>query len=444
MKKAKMEITEECSGKKEAILWFDNCHLRFSNWTVLGEVLQNVTNTTISSSNLYATSETALPALPTKLYTFAQCIPYLSETECSRCLNPAVKNLVDNFKGEAGMRVFQPSCVVRFATYSFIGNPQPYGENNQEVQLLDLGDGIAGPTSYDLQGEKTLSSQDVLMMWLSMIRAATNNFSDENKLEQGGFGPVYKGVLTDGKEVAIKRLSRSSAQGLMELRNEVVLIARLQHRNLVRLLGFCLEQHEMMLVYEYMPNKSLHFFLFDKSISGSLDWQKRFSIIGGIACGLLYLHEDSRLRIIHRDLKASNILLDHEMNPKISDFGMARIFGIKPRRGCHESSRWNLVCLIFLLLTYHHQAFVRLPTYSFLWSMLHSGYMAPEYAMGGFFSVKSDVFSFEVLLLEIVNGKKNSNFHLHEHGESLLTFVSGIVINYFVINARLQNSLAYT
>ncbi|KAI4311892.1 hypothetical protein MLD38_036756 [Melastoma candidum] len=160
--------------------------------TVLREVLQNVTNTTISSSNLYATSETALPALPTKLYTFVQCMPYLSETECGRCLNPAVKNLVDNFKGEAGMRVFQPSCVVRFATYSFIGNMQPYGENNQEVQLLDLGDGITGPTSNDLQGEKTSSIQDVLMMRLSMIHAATNNFSDENKLGKGGFGPVYK------------------------------------------------------------------------------------------------------------------------------------------------------------------------------------------------------------------------------------------------------------
>ncbi|XP_030932608.1 G-type lectin S-receptor-like serine/threonine-protein kinase At4g27290 isoform X2 [Quercus lobata] len=162
---------------------------------------------------------------------------------------------------------------------------------------------------------------------LTTIAIATDNFSNNNKLGEGGFGIVYKGTLTDGQEIAVKRLSRSSTQGLNEFKNEVMLIAKLQHRNLVRLLGYCIEGVEKMLIYEYMPNGSLDSFIFDQTRAKVLGWSMRFNIICGIAKGLLYLHEDSRLRIIHRDLKAGNVLLDSKMNPKISDFGMARIFG---------------------------------------------------------------------------------------------------------------------
>ncbi|KAI7746290.1 hypothetical protein M8C21_024705 [Ambrosia artemisiifolia] len=161
----------------------------------------------------------------------------------------------------------------------------------------------------------------------SSIANATANFSPDNKLGEGGFGPVYKGMLEDGKEIAVKCLSKNSSQGIDEFKNEVICISKLQHRNLVKLLGCCIQGDEKLLIYEYMPNKSLDSFIFDKTQSMLIDWKKRFNIIKGIARGLLYLHQDSRLRIIHRDLKASNILLDQDMNPKISDFGLARSFG---------------------------------------------------------------------------------------------------------------------
>ncbi|KAH9651063.1 G-type lectin S-receptor-like serine/threonine-protein kinase [Citrus sinensis] len=222
---------------------------------------------------------------------------------------------------------------------------------------------------------------------LASISAATHNFSEENKLGEGGFGPVYKGKLLNGEEVAVKRLSNKSGQGVEEFKNEMILIAKLHHRNLVRLFGYCIEQGEKILIYEYMPNKSLDFFLFgfdmvtDPASKGILDWTTRVRIIEGIAQGLLYLHQYSRLRVIHRDLKASNVLLDGDMNPKISDFGIARMFG-----GDELQSNMNRI----------------VGTY---------GYMSPEYALHGLFSIKSDVFSFGVLLLETLSSKKNTRFY---------------------------------
>ncbi|XP_075503006.1 G-type lectin S-receptor-like serine/threonine-protein kinase At1g11300 isoform X1 [Primulina tabacum] len=221
---------------------------------------------------------------------------------------------------------------------------------------------------------------------------ATYSFNISNKLGQGGFGPVYKGILANGLEIAVKRLSRSSSQGVEELINEVEVISKLQHRNLVRLLGCCVEGEENMLVYEYMPNGSLDAYLFESHKKGFLDWRQRVIIIEGICRGLLYLHRDSRLRIIHRDLKASNILLDEDLNPKISDFGIARIFGGKEDQA--NTAR--------VVGTY--------------------GYMAPEYAVHGRFSEKSDVFSFGVLLLEIISGSRNACFENDEQSPSLIGY----------------------
>ncbi|TVU01633.1 hypothetical protein EJB05_52906, partial [Eragrostis curvula] len=212
---------------------------------------------------------------------------------------------------------------------------------------------------------------------LSTLRDATNNFSEENKLGEGGFGLVYKGVLQDGQEIAVKRLSTTSQQGHMEMKNEVVLVAKLQHRNLVRLLGCCIEKHERLLVYEFLSNKSLDKILYGPARQLELSWEQRYKVIYGIGRGLMYLHEDSRMTIIHRDLKPGNILLDADMNPKISDFGLAKLFNIDD----------------LSIANTNHVAGTR-------------GYMAPEYVYQGIFSTKSDVFSYGVLVLEIITGRR--------------------------------------
>ncbi|KAH7660840.1 S-receptor-like serine/threonine-protein kinase protein [Dioscorea alata] len=253
------------------------------------------------------------------------------------------------------------------------------------------------------------------LQW-STLMVATHNFATTNILGKGGFGLVYKGKLPEGHEIAIKRLSRNSTQGIDEFENEVTFIAKLQHRNLVRLLGYCIKGDEKILVYEYMPNGSLDAFLFGKEKGDCLDWQTRFHIIEGIARGLLYLHQDSRLRIIHRDLKASNILLDIEMNPKISDFGLARNFG-----DCETMIKTRKV----------------VGTY---------GYMAPEYTLDGVFSMKSDVFSFGVLILEIISGQRNrillSNPHLYLLGKAWRLWNEGKVLD--LLDPLIGNSFSVT
>nr|KAJ0197713.1 hypothetical protein LSAT_V11C700384330 [Lactuca sativa] len=227
-------------------------------------------------------------------------------------------------------------------------------------------------------GESQRDSMELPLFSFSTIAKATASFSLDNKIGEGGFGSVYKGMLEEGLQIAVKRLSKTSNQGLVEFKNEVIYISKLQHRNLVKLLGCSIQGDENLLIYEYMPNRSLDSYIFDKTQSMLLDWTKRMNIIKGIARGLLYLHQDSRLRIIHRDLKASNVLLDLDMNPKISDFGMARSIG--------------------------------------------GGETQPntERALKGVFSIKSDVFSFGVLVLEIVSGERNRGFMHPDHDNNLI------------------------
>ncbi|MFS7984999.1 putative protein kinase RLK-Pelle-DLSV family [Helianthus anomalus] len=220
------------------------------------------------------------------------------------------------------------------------------------------------------------------------LRDATNDFSPENKLGEGGFGPVYKGTLDDERVIAVKQLSVASHQGKTQFITEIATISAVQHRNLVKLYGCCIEGDKRLLVYEYLENKSLDQALFgDKKLS--LNWATRFDICLGIARGLSYLHEESRIRIIHRDVKASNVLLDSDLNPKISDFGLAKLYDDKKT---HMSTRVAGTI----------------------------GYLAPEYAMRGHLTEKADVFSFGVVALEIISGRPNSDSTLEDEKVYLL------------------------
>ncbi|XP_050288730.1 cysteine-rich receptor-like protein kinase 15 isoform X2 [Quercus robur] len=384
----------------------------------LMNVLSNEAALNPSNKRMFATGEIQFSKNRT-IYGLVQCTRDISDVICYNCLESAIGDLKACCYSREGGIVVSRNCNVRYQLYRFYSSssvlvtyPSSKGKKLKIWMVamftcistlvvllgscavycrLKKGTKQGNAVAVTREGELVIS-EELPFIDLATIRSATDEFSDSNKLGQGGFGTVYKGTLPDGKEVAVKRLSRKSWQGLEEFKNEIILITKLQHRNLVKLLGCGIEGEEKVLIYEYMPNRSLDIFIFDSKRSLQLDWETCYNIIGGIARGLLYLHEDSRLKIVHRDLKPSNILLDHDMIAKISDFGMARIF-------CENQNIANTRRVV--------------GTY---------GYMAPEYAMEGLFSVKSDVFSFGVILLEIISRKRNNRFYLTQHASTLLAY----------------------
>lgn len=455
----------------EALIWNSNCSLLYSNRSnpgstfynrPYGKLLSYVNASNLASYNValrdlaarlrteaangdslrkFATGDTTVdlgPNSSSKIYGLMQCSPELSSFDCNSCLSVVFREAQGCCNGDIDVAVFYTSCHVRYSNVLFYNDPPaislpamspsslsspttPGGKRNSSKTILyvivpvactSVGilsiclyflvmkarkkNNITGNAKLEQPGsgsaEMLMGTVGSLQFDLPTIEAATKNFCIENKIGEGGFGPVYKGVLANGTELAVKRLSKSSVQGSHEFVNEVVLMAKLQHRNLVRLLGFCLEGDEKLLVYEYISNKSLDYFLFDPNRNG-LHWPKRYKIIEGITRGTLYLHQDSRLRIIHRDLKASNILIDLDMSAKISDFGLARIVGA-------DQTQVNTNRIV--------------GTY---------GYMSPEYAVHGHFSVKSDVFAFGVIVLEIITGTKSSSFFDQDDQEDLPHFV---------------------
>ncbi|XP_062160552.1 cysteine-rich receptor-like protein kinase 10 isoform X1 [Alnus glutinosa] len=440
---ATQDILNLCPNTTETVVWEEVCQLRFSNKNFFGQL--NVTGNVLNldnkqnisepeqfksvvketltsltkraafnlSANLYATGE--VPFQDKTIYALVQCTRDLSADRCNSCLQSAITDVLTCCYFSVGARLPSRSCYLRYELYNFYNASEAPSSTNAKgessggktwimvilaVVSACLAIVLLGSFIFCLVTRKKakkwkreiVSQQEPPRIDLASILAATNNFSDSNKLGQGGFGPVFKGMLNDGKEVAVKRLSYCSEQGSEEFTNEVLLIMKLRHKNLVRLLGFCTEREEKLLVYEFMPNSSLDVFLFDPRKRAQLNWTRRLNIISGIARGILYLHEDSQLRIIHRDLKASNVLLDYDMNPKISDFGMARIF-------TGSEGEANTAKIV--------------GTY---------GYMAPEYAMEGLYSIKSDVFGFGVLVLEIMTGKRNTGFHRSNRAPSLQAY----------------------
>ncbi|KAB5534149.1 hypothetical protein DKX38_017235 [Salix brachista] len=445
------KILEVCPNTMDVFGVYELCMIRYSNSSMFGvvdnkytfyeETGQNVLDVTLFNQALQTLFVRLIPRAASgnsfkkfasgnqsagveTVYATVQCTPDLSEEQCSGCLHDLFGNISNccdgSVEGKTGARLTNPSCNLRWdIAKKFSGTleilspttlpaPSQGKKSNTAVRIIVINVVpaigvmilvicICRFIRIRKQREKervkianNIEGAESLQFAFSTIQDATEDFSEKNRLGQGGFGVVYKGVLPNGQEIAVKRLSKDSGQGDLEFKNEVLLVAKLQHRNLVKLLGFCLEGIERLLIYEFVPNSSLDHFIFDPTKRVQLNWERRYKIIGGIARGLLYLHEDSRLRIIHRDLKASNILLDEEMNPKISDFGMAWLFVVDQTQG--STSR--------IVGTY--------------------GYMAPEYALQGHFSVKLDVFSFGVLVLEIVTGKKNS-FRNRDHIKHLLS-----------------------
>ncbi|KAL4012235.1 hypothetical protein IC575_029331 [Cucumis melo] len=433
-----------CPTQKEAIGWYQDCMLRYSDRPILGSmelsptiptgypfnasdperftqaatklIASLITKASAGDSHVkFSTGNTTLPDLPT-IYAFAQCTPDLSQRQCNECLTEALAIIQDCCVGTLWGRVLTPSCLFRYGNYPIIQSqplqppsPSPvppllnetthHGNKRKlsgtfiavivpmafvVVLLLTITVYLGvRKSSSKIDEEEYPTEEDMMTMGFvqfnfNTIRKATDEFSDENKLGEGGLGAVYKGKLPNGRIVAVKRLSQASGQGDVEFKNELVLVSKLHHRNLVKLLGFSFKENEKVLVYEFLHNGSLHNFIFDPLKRQSLDWATRYKIIRGITRGLTYLHEDSRIKIIHRNLKASNILLDIEMNAKISDFGIAKLFASEQTQGDTSTIKGT------------------------------SGYMAPEYARHGHLSSKSDVFSFGVLVLEIVTGQRNN------------------------------------
>jgi serine/threonine protein kinase len=422
-------------------LFFDGCYLRYDSYNFFNESLGRQDRTLCSngdfSGNRTVFRENVLKLVRNlsieapnndgffvglvnqgniSVFGLAQCWEFVTGTACGKCLAASVENVTSCAPKEEG-RILNAGCYLRYSTKKFYDNStsSASGQGNGGSRPLAV---ILAATSAGLAFLLTIAAvifflrkrvlrkrrekkqlgalldtvnKSKLNISYEVLEKATNYFHASNKLGQGGSGSVYKGVLPDGKVVAVKRLFFNTRQWVDHFFNEVNLISGIRHKNLVELLGCSITGPESLLVYEYVPNQSLHDNLFGalKNVR-QLRWESRYKIILGVAEGLAYLHEESNLRIIHRDIKLSNIMLDEDLTPKIADFGLARLF---PEDKTHIST-----AIAGTL-----------------------GYMAPEYIVRGKLSEKADVYSFGILVIEVVSGRKNNSFN--DNPNSILQMV---------------------
>ncbi|KAM4123921.1 hypothetical protein ACB094_01G193100 [Castanea mollissima] len=347
------------------------------------------------------------------VYAVAQCVETATESGCQNCLNVASNNIqlcVPNGDG----RAVDAGCFLRYSDTPFFADNQTtaissfIGNGGSSNKNAIIGGVVGGGGAFliialfvfliMIRRSKKVRRGDILGATklrgpvnykYNDLKSATKNFSEENKLGEGGFGDVYKGTLKNGKVVAVKKPTiGQSSRAKANFESEVKLISNVHHRNLIRLLGCCSKGPERILVYEYMANSSLDRFLFGER-RGSLNWKQRNDIILGTARGLAYLHEEFHDCIIHRDIKTGNILLDDDLQPKIADFGLARLL---PEDQTHLSTKFAGTL----------------------------GYSAPEYAIHGQLSEKVDTFSFGVVVLEIICGRKTNEVQHAFDGDYLL------------------------
>ncbi|XP_059451385.1 cysteine-rich receptor-like protein kinase 46 [Corylus avellana] len=429
-------LLPSCFPNTGGRVYADGCFLRAENYSFFEEIIEPVDDMQICSDSMEGrqgfndtTRELVMEIAKdaphnrghavqhqelesgASVYAMANCWKTINAEMCSICLGNAAMASLSCLPSSGG-RVMNAGCFLRYADYDFFSSSTEapsmlsyaiYATGVVALCTFTITIGFCvGKTAYQesiqepklKRMETDLSVQDKSLQFLqfkySTLERATDCFNEAHKLGQGGYGEVFKGTLPDGREIAIKRLYVSGKGRTDDVYNEMDIIRRAQHKNLVRFLGCCFTHIDSFLVYEFLANKSLDHFLFDPEKKKELDWNKRLGIIIGTAEGLEYLHMDSQVRIVHRDIKASNILLDLRHKPKIADFGLARFYS------CDESLISTAIAGTL-------------------------GYIAPEYLAHGRLTEKVDVYSFGVLVLEIVSGHRNSEFQPTETFETLVT-----------------------
>ncbi|XP_024995120.1 cysteine-rich receptor-like protein kinase 2 [Cynara cardunculus var. scolymus] len=430
-------VLPTCFPANGGRIFLDGCFMRIQNYsfyeeyvgsddrvycgdTMMGGGFQDSVRNAVSNAVMdaprnsdYFAQELAVSGTANEsAFVLADCWNTLNEDSCTECLERASASILQCLPYSEG-RALYTGCFLRYSNTNFL-NPEPSQGNNggktmaivmavsSVVAFVVVGIIAFCAKKHRSKSKRRQGSDDTNLLNIlnssslnfkySMIEKATSSFDEANKLGQGGFGTVYKGVLPNGVEIAAKRLFVNHQHRAGDFYNEVNIISSVEHKNLVKLVGFSCLGPESVLIYEYLPNRSLDHFIFDAVRGKELNWAKRFDIIVGTAEGLAYLHENSKTRIIHRDIKAANILLDSKLRAKIADFGLARSF---------QQDKNHISTGIAGTL----------------------GYMAPEYISHGHLTEKADVYSFGVLLLEVVTGMQNRGTQTAEYTHNLVSIV---------------------